>query len=96
MSKALQALALFMLSTGYALAGTVDTSDPFYTFLQSVQDYTGGPLGIGIATLMTLVGGVIGVARNSPMPALSGVGGAAILHWGPNVIEGMMLNGGLI
>jgi conjugal transfer pilus assembly protein TraA len=42
---------------------------------------------------MLLMGGAIGVAKNSPMPALTGVAGAAFLHWGPQIIQNIMLQG---
>lgn len=66
------------------------TSDEFYTFYSTVLGWTGGALGTGLALSMLLIGGGMGVAKNSPMPALSGVGGAAFLHWGPQVINSMM------
>lgn len=78
-----------------ALAAT-NTSDPFYTFTQTVQNWANGPLGVGLATSMLLIGAGIGVAKNSPMPALSGVAGAAFLHWGPGVIATMMGTGAVI
>lgn len=66
------------------------TSDEFYSFYSTVLGWTGGALGTGIALSMLLIGGGMGVAKNSPMPALSGVGGAAFLHWGPQIINSMM------
>lgn len=66
------------------------SSDEFYSFYSTVLGWTGGALGTGIALSMLLIGGGMGVAKNSPMPALSGVGGAAFLHWGPQIINSMM------
>ena len=86
-------LALF---TGLASAKTMDPNDAFYTFGQTVDGWTSGSLGVGLATTMLLMGGAIGVAKNSPMPALTGVAGAAFLHWGPTVIQQIMLNGALM
>jgi conjugal transfer pilus assembly protein TraA len=79
-----------------AFAGTMDQNDAFYQFWQTVNGWTGGPLGVGLATTMLLMGGAIGVAKNSPMPALTGIGGAAFFHWGPNVIQQIMVGGGLV
>lgn len=79
-----------------AFAGTMNTNDAFYTFWETVNGWTNGALGVGLATTMLLMGGAIGVAKNSPMPALTGIGGAAFLHWGPNVIQQIMVGGGLI
>ena len=87
------ALALASVST--AFAGSVDSTDAFSSFYTTVDGWTSGALGTGLAITMLLMGGAMGVAKNSPMPALSGVAGAAFLHWGPTIIKQMMLNGGL-
>jgi conjugal transfer pilus assembly protein TraA len=79
-----------------ASAGTVGSSDAFYSFYNTVTSWTQGGLGTGLATTMLLMGGALGVAKNSPIPALSGVAGAAFLHWGPSVIQNIMLGGGLV
>jgi conjugal transfer pilus assembly protein TraA len=78
-----------------AFAGTISTSDPFYQFYNTVTNWTQGALGTGLAITMLLFGGALGVAKNSPTPALSGVAGAAFLHWGPTIIQQMMSNGGV-
>jgi conjugal transfer pilus assembly protein TraA len=82
--------------TALAGATTIDQADAFYTFWKTVDGWTSGGLGVGLATTMLLMGGFIGAAKNSPMPALSGVAGAAFLHWGPGVIQTIMLNGALV
>ncbi len=84
---------LGMSSSAFA---ATNTSDPFYQFTQTVQNWANGPLGVGLATSMLLIGAGIGVAKNSPLPALSGVAGAAFLHWGPGVISTMMGSGAII
>lgn len=95
LKSALVATALAAL-TSPAFAGTLDQNDAFYTFWETVDGWTSGALGVGLATTMLLMGGAIGVAKNSPMPALTGIGGAAFLHWGPEVIQQIMVGGGLI
>lgn len=82
------------LATGLAMAGQANQDDAFSEFYVTVTDWTTGPLGMGLATTMLLMGGAMGVARNSPMPALTGIAGAAFLKWGPDVIQNIM--GGLI
>lgn len=84
-----------LLASSSALAAT-NTADPFNQFTQTVQNWANGPLGVGLATSMLLIGAGIGVAKNSPLPALSGVAGAAFLHWGPGVITTMMGAGAVI
>lgn len=76
-------------------AGGTD-DEAFVPFLEQVQGWTGGALGMGLATTMLLLGGAIGVAKNSPMPALSGIAGAAFFHWGPDIIVDIMSAGALI
>jgi conjugal transfer pilus assembly protein TraA len=84
------------LSATAATAGTPDSADAFYSFWSTINGWTSGGLGVGLATTMLLMGGAIGVAKNSPMPALTGVAGAAFLHWGPTIIQQIMLNGALV
>jgi conjugal transfer pilus assembly protein TraA len=79
-----------------AMAGTVSEDDAFYTFYTTVDGWAGGALGVGLATTMLIMGGAIGVAKNSPMPALTGIAGAAFLHWGPQIIKSVMLGGALM
>jgi hypothetical protein len=45
---------------------------------------------------MLVMGGAIGVAKNSPMPALTGVAGAAFLHFAPAIIMNIMAPQGIV
>ena len=92
MAMLLAALAGLIASPAFA---AMDQTDAFYTFYDTVQKWTSGALGTGLAVTMLLMGGAMGVAKNTPMPALSGVAGAAFLHWGPSIITSIMSNGGL-
>lgn len=94
-STLLKIAGLAAAAVGTALAAQVSSGDAFYTYYDTVKNWTNGGLGIGLASTMLLMGGAIGVAKNSPMPALSGVAGAAFLHWGPNIILNIM-NGGAL
>lgn len=75
------------LVSGAAMANTTDTS--FDSFRDTVLSWAEGSLGTGLAVTMLLVGTGMGIARNSPMPALSGVAGAAFLNWGPDIIQSL-------
>ncbi len=88
--------AALTLASSLASAKAIDSADAFHSFWSTVDGWTSGGLGVGLATTMLLMGGAIGVAKNSPMPALTGVAGAAFLHWGPNIIQQIMLNGALV
>lgn len=70
-----------------AMANTTDKA--FDTFRDTVLGWAQGSLGTGLAVTMLLVGTGMGIARNSPMPALSGVAGAAFLNWGPDIIKSL-------
>jgi conjugal transfer pilus assembly protein TraA len=78
-----------------AFAGPMNQDDAFIEFYTTVDGWVGGALGTGLAITMLLMGGAIGVAKNSPMPALTGVAGAAFLHWGPDIIKSIMTGGAL-
>lgn len=94
--KALGASAALMAISSSAFAarnGTNANDDAFKVFMDTVVGWTQGPLGIGLATTMLLMGGAIGVAKNSPMPALSGIAGAAFLNYGPDIIKSIMSSG---
>lgn len=91
-SKILGAL-LLASATAPAFAKTTNPDDSFKVFMDTVTGWTQGPLGIGLATTMLLMGGAIGVSKNSPMPALSGIAGAAFLNYGPDIIQSIMARG---
>lgn len=78
------------LMAASAHAATTTGEDPFLEFQTTIEGWTSGALGTGLAMTMLLMGAGIGVAKNNPMPALSGVAGAAFLHWGPDIITTMM------
>jgi conjugal transfer pilus assembly protein TraA len=90
---AMAATPAFASTTGTST--TVTTANAFDNFRDTVLTWAQGSLGTGLAVTMMLMGAGMGVARNSPMPALSGVAGAAFLNWGPGIIESMT-NGALI
>lgn len=79
---------------GTTMSGAV-ANDAFDSFRDTVVTWAQGPLGTGLAVTMMIIGAGTGIARNSPMPALSGIAGAAFLNWGPGIIE-KLTNGGLI
>lgn len=88
--------AAFANTTGGAANNTYGgTSNAFDDFKETVMSWAQGPLGTGIAVTMMLMGAGMGIARNSPMPALSGIAGAAFLSWGPGIIESLT-NGALV
>lgn len=75
---------------------TTAASDEFGTFQTTVEGWASGALGTGLSIAMLLIGAGMGVAKNSPMPALSGIGGAAFLHWGPGIIKNIMGSGAVV
>jgi conjugal transfer pilus assembly protein TraA len=83
-----------LLASAAAMASN-STDTTFQNFRDTVMNWAQGPLGTGLAITMMLMGAGMGVARNSPMPALSGIAGAAFLNWGPGIIKSLT-NGALI
>lgn len=94
--KLMAAATSLLAASQSALASYSNSGDSFDGFYETVRGWTGGALGLGLATTMLLMGGAIGVAKNSPMPALTGIAGAAFLHWGPDIIENIMTGGTLV
>jgi len=94
--KAMGATLMMAGLSAPAFASQASEDDAFKEFMDTVTDWTQGPLGIGLATTMLLMGGAIGVSKNSPMPALSGIAGAAFLNYGPEIIQKIMSKGALI
>jgi conjugal transfer pilus assembly protein TraA len=73
---------------GLALAGTADTEfQPLYQkFIDWVSGYLGKTLAVG-----ALIGGLfIGIIRQSPLPAIAGIGAAIFAAYGPIVIAGLI------
>lgn len=77
-----------LLMSGAAMASSGDNT--FAGFKEMVVDWAQGPLGTGLAVTFMLIGAGMGIARNSPMPALSGIAAAAFLNWGPGIIEKLL------
>lgn len=102
-NKTLSKLAVAVLSVGASASVLANTTagagaqgtHAFDSFRDTVIAWAQGPLGTGLAVTMMLMGAGMGVAKNSPMPALSGIAGAAFLNWGPGIIT-TLTNGALI
>ena len=75
-----------LLAPGLAMAGTVNAADPFAQFLTAVQGYAQGALGISIAIVALIFGAIVGIGRNAPTSALSGVAFAIFIYFGPGII----------
>jgi conjugal transfer pilus assembly protein TraA len=80
----LLALAFIALD---ASAGT--TATEFQGIYDKLKDWTSGYLGKAIALFAFLLGLGVGVARSSPIPAISGVVFALFVAFGPAVLEGI-------
>ena len=80
-------LALVAL-TSFSFAAP-SASMPFDTFAQQLTTMMTGPLFKMLAVVMLLMGGALAVVKCTPMPALTGIAGAAFLSWGPSVIQTM-------
>lgn len=85
-SRALVA-SVTLMGSAAAMAANASNDNTFKSFRDTVLSWAQGPLGTGLAITMMLMGASMGVAKNSPMPALSGIAGAAFLNWGPGIIK---------
>lgn len=79
-----------------AVAGTVSSTDPFYTLSTTLQTWLGGGLGVGLALASVAMGAVTAVATHKHIMALGGVALAAFIHWGPPVITELVTNGAVL
>jgi len=79
--------AMTLAASAGAMAANQSGDVTFKSFRDTVLAWAQGPLGTGLSITMMLMGAGMGVARNSPMPALSGIAGAAFLNWGPGIIK---------
>jgi conjugal transfer pilus assembly protein TraA len=80
------ALALVLVALG-ADAGT--TATEFQGIYDKLKDWVSGYLGKAIAMFAFVLGLGIGVAKSSPIPAISGVVFALFVAFGPAVLEGI-------
>lgn len=93
--KNLKALGVIALASAASVATAVTATDEFYGFYEKIDSWSNGGLAIGLALASLVIGGGMGVAKASPMPALGGVGLAAFFGFGPGVIKSLV-NGGLV
>ncbi|QHS09080.1 hypothetical protein [Sinimarinibacterium sp. NLF-5-8] len=90
---ALMALGMSM----QAMAGNAPVAgDPFQEFLDAVESYAKGALGIAICIVALLFGAIVGIGRNQPTAALSGVAFAIFIYFGPGMIKTLFSSGALI
>ena len=64
-----------------------DLDGDFKPFMESIQTLIQGSLGKAVALIALLLGGLIGLAKSSAWPALTGLAIAAVFGLGPFLIE---------
>lgn len=83
-------LMLLVMTAFYATAAVAGTGGgEFEGIYDQVYEWTTGYLGMTIALFAFLLGLGVGVARQSPIPAISGVVFALFVAFGPDIIEGI-------
>ncbi len=86
-------LMLLVMTAFYATAAVAGTgtsgASEFQGIYDQVYEWTTGYLGMTIALFAFLLGLGVGVARQSPIPAISGVVFALFVAFGPEIIEGI-------
>jgi conjugal transfer pilus assembly protein TraA len=96
--KAIDKISLFfasMLVSALTFAA-IATDDPFADFLDTVEGWAQGALGVGIAITSVIFGAIRAVGNNNPMSALAGLALAAFIHWGPGIIRDMIIGSGAV
>ncbi|GEM_PF-5916684 len=81
-------LLVVLVVPALSYAGTADPE--FQPLLQKLLDWVGGYLGKSLAVGALIVGLGIGLAQQTLMPALVGVGVALIAAFGPGIITGLV------
>jgi conjugal transfer pilus assembly protein TraA len=81
----LAAAAALMVATSPAFAGVGGTE--FIAVYDLLTGWSQGTLGKVMAVGMFLVGVGMGIVRQSVTSAVTGVGGALVLNYGPQVID---------
>jgi len=93
---AVPALIISMIAAGPAFAGSLSTSDTFYSLVQTLLTWIGGGLGIALALASVLIGAGVAVVKSSPLAMVVGIAIAALLHFMPAIIINLMTNGAVI
>jgi conjugal transfer pilus assembly protein TraA len=81
-------LLVAALAPALALAGTADTE--FQPLYQKFIDWVSGYLGKSLAVAALIGGLFMGIVRQSPLPAIAGIGAAIFAAYGPVVIQGLV------
>lgn len=92
----LAAASATLATPAIALAGTVSTTDPFYSFTETLQAWLSGGLGVGLAFASVAMGAITAVATHKHIMALGGVALAAFIHWGPPIIMSLITAGAVL
>ena len=77
-----------LMAAGPALAGSGGETE-FGEIYTQLEDWAKGTLGKVLAMAMFIVGIGMGIVRQSVMAAVTGIGGALVLSYGPTVIGGI-------
>ena len=89
-------VALFAIAASSVFATAIAATDDFYEFYQKLDSWSNSGLAVGLALTALIIGGGIGAAKASPMPAIGGVGVAAFFAFGPGVILQLITGGSVL
>jgi len=89
--RQLMVLMLLTLASSAAIAASVGTADVTFTGLYDlVAGWATGYLGKTLAIAAFIVGGMVGFAKGTAMPALVGIVFAVVFGLGPSIIDTIM------
>lgn len=89
LNKAFYFMCALAITTfpSFAFAAPDELDSSFKPFMESIEKLITGSLGKAVALIALLLGGLIGLAKSSAWPALTGLAIAAIFGLGPFLIE---------
>lgn len=85
----LQVIVMTFVGVGLSHAGTGGTE--FAEIYDTILGWTQGTLGKVIAVGMFLTGMGMGVARQSIMPVVLGIGSSLALYYTPNIVDNIVV-----
>lgn len=87
LNKAFYFMCALAITTFPSFAFAKDLDTEFAPFMDSIKTLITGSLGKAVALIALLLGGLIGLAKSSAWPALTGLAIAAVFGLGPFLIE---------
>ncbi len=66
--------------------GVVRWDDPFFFGIYQLDKFLGSGFGVGLAIAALAIGAIVGIAKTSALPAVTGVAVAFVITVGPDIV----------